>query len=94
MPSRLAKALGGPRSFDDYAGVEWPKRGVYFFFERGEDRSDTGAGLRVVRVGTHALGAGSCTKLWTRLSQHRGQVGSGGGIIAAQSFGSSSERRS
>lgn len=47
--------------------------------EQGELRSDSGSGLRVVRVGTHALNAGSGTKLWTRLSQHRGQTGSGGG---------------
>lgn len=36
-------------------------------------------GPRVVRVGTHALKSGSGTKLWTRLSQHKGQQASGGG---------------
>ena len=41
--------------------------------------SDTGRGPRIVRVGTHALKAGSGTKLWTRLSQHKGQPGTGSG---------------
>jgi hypothetical protein len=59
--------------------MDWPKRGVYFFHEQGEYRSDTGDGPRVVRVGTHALKAGSRTKLWTRLSQHKGQLKTGGG---------------
>lgn len=59
--------------------MDWPIRGVYFFLESGENRSDTGAGPRVIRVGTHALKAGSGTKLWTRLSQHRGQLSSGNG---------------
>ena len=57
----------------------WPKRGVYFFHEQGEFRSDTGDGPRVIRVGTHALKAGSRTKLWTRLSQHKGELKTGGG---------------
>ena len=57
----------------------WPKRGVYFFFEAGQKRSDSGSGLRVVRVGTHALTASSRTTLWNRLAQHRGQAASGGG---------------
>jgi hypothetical protein len=33
----------------------------------------------VVRVGTHALKAGSGTTLWTRLSQHKGQLSTGSG---------------
>ena len=59
--------------------MAWPERGVYFFFESGEERSDSGTGLRVVRVGTHALTSGSSTTLWNRLSQHRGSGRSGGG---------------
>jgi hypothetical protein len=59
--------------------MDWPKRGLYFFYEQGEFRSDTGDGPRVIRVGTHALKAGSRTKLWTRLSQHKGQLKTGGG---------------
>lgn len=37
-------------------GMNWPERGVYFFFEEGEARTGSGSGRRVVRVGTHALG--------------------------------------
>jgi hypothetical protein len=59
--------------------MDWPRRGVYFFMEDGETRTDTGEGLRIVRVGTHALSSTSKTTLWTRLSQHRGQERSGGG---------------
>ncbi len=72
----LAHVFGG--SGLDADRHPWPQRGIYFFFERGEVRADSGAGPRVVRVGTHALKAGSGTTLWTRLSQHRGQnTGSG-----------------
>jgi hypothetical protein len=59
--------------------MNWPTRGVYFFRESGESRRDTGQGLRVVRVGTHALKIASGTKFWTRLSQHRGPSSTGGG---------------
>ena len=47
--------------------------------EKGEVRTETGDGPRIVRVGTHALKAGSKTKLWTRLKQHKGITRSGGG---------------
>lgn len=59
--------------------MDWPQRGVYFFFEAGEQRSFSGAGDRVVRVGTHAVTDKSRTTLWARLSQHRGSAKSGGG---------------
>ena len=61
------------------ARMSWPQRVVYFFFEDGEARSDTGSGLRVVRVGTHALTGTSKSTLWKRLRQHRGTDKSGGG---------------
>lgn len=74
------KTLTGAKALKECDGrMDWPLKGVYFFFEEGERRSDSGAGLRAVRVGTHALKMGSKTSLWTRLSQHRGQSGSGGG---------------
>ena len=57
----------------------WPQRGVYFFREPGEIRTDTGDGPRIVRVGTHALKSGAGTRLWRRLYQHRGLARSGGG---------------
>ena len=50
-----------------------------FFLEPGEVRSDSGTGLRVVRVGTHAITPASRTTLWNRLSQHRGNAGDRGG---------------
>lgn len=77
----LRRRVGGERLLGDCHGrQDWPTRGVYFFFEPGETRAS--GSPRVVRVGTHALKAGSKTSLWTRLSQHRGHVGgsrAGGG---------------
>lgn len=77
---QLAERLGGARRLVECDGrTGWPGRGVYFFFEAGEMRSDSGGGPRVVRVGTHALKGGARTSLWTRLAQHRGVKRSGGG---------------
>jgi len=76
----LQDAIGSAHKLADCSGrMKWPGRGVYFFHESGEYRSDTGGGPRIVRVGTHALKAGSGTKLWTRLSQHKGQPSTSGG---------------
>ena len=51
--------------------INWPKGGVYFFFEPGEWRCCSGVGARVVRVGMSA-------NLWKRLRQHRGNARGGG----------------
>ncbi len=76
----LETAVGGRRTLSACNGrMQWPQRGVYFFMESGEERTDSGKGLRVVRVGTHALTATSRSTLWTRLAQHKGQERSGGG---------------
>ena len=76
----LERRIGGRRLLAECRGrMDWPLRGIYFFMEEGERRTDTGTGLRIVRVGTHALKAGSRTTLWHRLSQHKGQEKSGGG---------------
>jgi hypothetical protein len=76
----LEAEIGTARTLADCHGrMAWPKRGVYFFREFGETRSDTGTGLRVVRVGTHGLTETGDTTLWSRLSTHKGQLVSGGG---------------
>ena len=73
----LVAKTGGPRRLADCSGRSiWPERGVYFFFEPGEDHVGR---PRVVRIGTHALTATSRTTLWKRLSQHRGTVSPVGG---------------
>lgn len=80
LMDELEKKLGGAKLLTNCSGRQhWPQRGVYFFREDGEVRAESGSGLRVVRVGTHALTATSRTKLWARLSQHRGNAGNGGG---------------
>src|ERR1700687_3320538 len=87
----LAEKIGGARRLAACSGrLRGPRRGVYFFMEEGENRSDSGNGLRIVRVGTHALKKDSETKLWTRLSQHRGQERTGGGNHRARSSACSS----
>jgi hypothetical protein len=58
---------------DCHGTDDWPRHGVYFFYEPGEVRAD--GDDRVVRVGTHALTATSQATLWGRLRQHRGHVG-------------------
>ena len=83
----LERRIGGLRLLADCHGrMDWPKRGVYFFMEEGELRADTGNGLRIVRVGTHALRQRSRTTLWDRLVQHKGQEKSGGGNHRASIF--------
>ena len=78
--SRISERTGGYRYLATCDGrMGWPRRGVYFFFEPGEPRSGPGSGLRVVRIGTHALKPASRTSLWDRLSQHRGSARSGAG---------------
>lgn len=52
--------------------MNWPKQGIYFFFEDGETRTESGEGYKAVRVGTHALTKGANSTLWNRLSNHRG----------------------
>lgn len=76
----LERKLGSARTLANCSGrMNWPRRGVYFFREPGESRSDSGVGPRIVRVGTHALKANGRSRLWGRLSAHRGQLHSGGG---------------
>ena len=77
--NRLTGRIGGARRLAECTGrMDWPQRGLYFFCEAGEVRSGSGAGLRVVRIGTHGLKAGSRSTLWGWLSQHRGTSRGGG----------------
>lgn len=70
----LQDRLGGKRKLAISNGrMDWPNRGLYFFFENGEQRGKN-QGLRVVRVGTHAVSRGSKTTLWDRLRTHRGRM--------------------
>lgn len=69
--TELEIEIGGKRYLSDCNGrMDWPLRGVYFFFEDEEYRED-GVTPRVVRVGTHAL-TPSASTLWGRLSAHKG----------------------
>ena len=78
--ARLEPVCGGSSRLSICNGrMQWPARGVYFFYEPNEKRRDTGDGLRVVRVGTHALSSSSKTTLWNRLAQHRGNASDRGG---------------
>ena len=76
--NELEQEVGGKRTLGQCDGKKkwnWPVRGIYFFYEPGEERSTSGLGSRVVRVGTHALIYGGKRKLWDRLRAHKGVVG-------------------
>ncbi|MDQ0462511.1 hypothetical protein QO010_000259 [Caulobacter ginsengisoli] len=68
----------GGRLISETTGKQsWPRRGVYFVLD-STVAAASGRMPRIVRVGTHAVSAGSKTTLWDRLSTHRGTtVGSG-----------------
>ena len=75
----LEARSGQGGSLAEYTGRSgWPSRGVYFFREPGEHRGTASRAPRVVRVGTHAVSAGSRSRLWGRLRTHRGGRGGGG----------------
>ena len=70
--ARLEERVGRKRTLVEcHRNMGWPRRGVYFFFEDGETRSNSHGDLRVVRVGTHAVTANSKTRLWNRLYEHK-----------------------
>ena len=69
---RLEERVGPKRKLANcHWNMGWPDRGVYFFFEEGEFGTESGADLRVVRVGTHAVTAKSKSRLWNRLYEHK-----------------------
>jgi hypothetical protein len=68
----LEQRVGGKQKLKGCTGhMDWPDRGVYFFFANDE-RRESGNQLRLTRVGTHAVSEGSSTTLWNRLRTHRG----------------------
>lgn len=68
----LEANVGGKQRLSYCTGhMDWPDRGVYFFFATDEERETTGQ-LRLTRIGTHAVSSGSGTSLWNRLRTHRG----------------------
>ena len=70
---RLEQSLGTKRILCECTGkMDWPERGVYFFFEEGEFRSEHPDEPRVVRVGTHMVSRNSKATFWRRLHTHRG----------------------
>jgi hypothetical protein len=75
----LEIAIRQGQALSSYAGQRsFPERGVYFFREPGERRPTKELTSRIVRVGTHAVSAGSKSTLWHRLRAHLGtQSGSG-----------------
>ncbi len=78
--AQLERNLGGARTLSECSGrMDWPQRGVYFFRETGETRTDTGEGQRIVRVGIHTSDRGAGSLLWRRLRQHRGNADGSGG---------------
>ncbi len=77
---RLEANSGGKRFLNALPPASsWPQRGVYFFFDSAEARTGSGHGPRLVRVGTHALGAGARSTLRQRLLQHAGNSTGFGG---------------
>ena len=77
--ARLAEAPGQGRPLRELPKrATLPNRGVYFFHEPGEYRAATSEVPRVVRVGTHAVSAGSKSTLHGRLKQHLGTRTGGG----------------
>jgi hypothetical protein len=68
----LAALTGGTRRLATASADDiWPRRGVVWFYERGEERAQSGQGPRIVRVATHALKAGLTSSLWDRLAADR-----------------------
>ena len=72
--AQLDENVGGKQRLANCDGcMDWPERGVYFFFATDEQRAGTDQ-LRLTRVGTHAVSEGSGTTLWNRLRTHRGAL--------------------
>ena len=70
---KLERRVGGRRILTEYSRSSlrrcWPTGGVYFFMENGEKQSESGEGLRVVRIGLSRA-------LWHRLNRHKSRSSS------------------
>ena len=70
---KLEYRVGKPKILANYSRSSlqrcWPTGGVYFFMENGEKKSESGEGLRVVRIGLSGA-------LWHRLNRHRSKSSS------------------
>lgn len=76
----LEQKIGGARTLAASTGrMGWPTKGIYFFREPGEFRTDTGSGPRTVRIGTHGVYSGARRRLWDRLREDKGRPDTGGG---------------
>lgn len=74
LMDQLEAMVGGEQVLADCDGyMDWPDRGVYFFFANDEYRRSDDS-LRITRIGTHAISEGSGTSLWARLRTHRGNL--------------------
>ncbi len=62
--------------FDQLAKAHLPEKGLYLFFEPGENRRESII-PRVTRVGTHGVSLGSKSTLWHRLKTHLGTQSGG-----------------
>jgi hypothetical protein len=71
MFDHLAKNMGLHR-LRDILSEEFPKQGVYFFFDDGEPTTFSTTVPRLVRVGTHGVSVGSVATLRNRLRTHFG----------------------
>jgi len=60
------------RRLKDLVGNEMPESGVYLFFDERESRLKNLDEMRVVRVGTHGVAAGSKASLRNRIRTHFG----------------------
>jgi hypothetical protein len=70
LMDELAVLNGGQQRFATARPEQnWPRRGVVWFYEKGESRAESGPGGRIVRVGTHALKPELNSRLWEKLAQ-------------------------
>ena len=85
--SLISERIGGCRCLATCDGrMDWPRRGVHFFFEARELGSDPGRGLPAVWIDTNALKPASRTSSWSRLLQHRGNTRSATGNHRRSTF--------